>query len=63
MTGDTIHLWTVFEYHPNGNLQEYLSSNVIHIKAAFILATSFLDGLHYLHTSVKTGSNQKPGMS
>ena len=63
LAGDTIHLLTCLEYHPNGNLQEYLErkKDSLEIHEGFLLATSFLDGLYYLHKSVKTGSSQKPG--
>lgn len=60
MDGFTIQLWTALEYHQNGNLQEFLKKGTTKSEA-FILATSFLNGLHFLHKPILSGQECKPG--
>ena len=52
--------WLCFEYHKNCDLQRYLETNTIDLSTARIMNTSFLTGLHYLHSEIR-GRDIKPG--
>ena len=57
-----IELWTIFEYHPNGTLYEYLEENSLDMQDALKLCASFISGLHYLHKDIQAATCQaKPG--
>ena len=61
---NSLSLWTILEYHPNGNLREYLETKTsLKTSVAFSLSVSLMEGLQYLHSSVTTGNDLKPGIA
>jgi hypothetical protein len=59
----TVELCTLFEYHENGTLYEYLKSREsLSFSESHFMGVSFFTGLEYLHRTITAGV-QKPGIA